>query len=72
MTKVELSYNLARALRDEDMDAVARVHGVYGIHRVILKTPEMDSLTVEYDATRLTPDDVEASLIRGGIPVLRP
>jgi hypothetical protein len=54
------------------MDAVARVHGVYGIHRVILKTPEMDSLTVEYDATRLTPDDVEASLIRGGIPVLRP
>jgi hypothetical protein len=63
MTKVELSYNLARALRDEDMDAVARVHGVYGIHRVILKTPEMDSLTV---------DDVEASLIRGGIPVLRP
>lgn len=72
MTKVELTYDLARPLGDEDLDAIARVHGVYGIQHVTLKTPEMNAVTVEYDASRLMPDDVEAALVRIGIPILRP
>ncbi|MCS7026108.1 MAG: hypothetical protein NZV14_15000 [Bryobacteraceae bacterium] len=71
MTKVELHYDLVRPLSDQDLDAVARVHGVYGIIRVVLKQPELNGVTVEYDASRLTDDEVEAALIRSGIPIQR-
>lgn len=71
MTKVQLSYNLARPLGDADFDCIARVHGVFGIHRVMLKQPEMDSILVEYDASRMMRDDVQASLLRAGVPIIR-
>ncbi len=71
MTKVELSYDLVRALGDQDYDAIARVHGVFGIHRVSLKQPELNAITVEYDASRMMRTDVEAALVRGGIPIIR-
>lgn len=71
MTKVQLSYDLTRPLAESDLDAVARVHGVYGIHHVILKQPEMNAVTVEYDATRMMPDDVESALVRSGLPLMR-
>lgn len=71
MTKVELHYNLVRPLGDDDLDAIARVHGVYGIVRVVLKQPELNAVTVEYDASRMMVDDVEAALVRNGVPILR-
>jgi hypothetical protein len=71
MTKVELQYPLARALGGEDLDAVARIHGVYGIIRVRLEQPAMDKVNVEYDASRMTARDVEAALIRCGVPIER-
>lgn len=71
MTKVQLSYDLVRPLGNSDLDAIARVHGVYGIQRVVLKQPEMNSILVEYDASRLMRDDVEAALVRTGIPITR-
>ncbi|MBL8234395.1 MAG: hypothetical protein JNL98_38210 [Bryobacterales bacterium] len=71
MTKVQLHYDLVRPLGDQDLDAIARVHGVYGIVRVMLKQPELNSVTVEYDASRLMVDDVEAALVRSGVPIAR-
>ncbi len=71
MTKVELQYRLARALDDADMEALVRIHGVYGIIRVRLEQPAMNQVNVEYDASRLTAHDVEAALIRCGVPIER-
>ncbi|MBL8230152.1 MAG: hypothetical protein JNL98_16810 [Bryobacterales bacterium] len=71
MTKVQLHYDLVRPLGDQDLDAIARVHGVYGIVRVMLKQPELNSVTVEYDASRMMVDDVEAALVRSGVPIAR-
>jgi hypothetical protein len=70
MTKVQLEYKLARRLDDEVLlDAVARAHGVYGMVRV-MPTPQLDGLTVEYDASRLNPSEVEDCLRRSGLPVV--
>ena len=41
---------------------------VYGIHRVRV-APSMDSVTVDYDATRLRPAEVESALAAAGIPI---
>ncbi|MBI4910530.1 MAG: hypothetical protein HY820_43355 [Acidobacteria bacterium] len=71
MTKVDLHFDLTRPLGDGDLDAIARVHSVYGIQRVILKQPSLDAVEVEYDATRMSPNDVLAALVRCGIPVAR-
>lgn len=71
MTKVDLEFNLARPMGDDDLDAIARVHGVYGIQKVALRQPGLDGITVEYDASRMSPRDVEAALVRTGIPIVR-
>ena len=71
MTKVQLSYDLVHPLGDDGLECIARVHGVYGIQRVLLKQPERNAVTVEYDASRMMPDDVEAVLVRGGVPIVR-
>ena len=66
MTMVQVRYRLARPLNDALMNAIARAHAIYGIHRVRL-VPELDALVVEYDASRLTPQQVEAELAAAGI-----
>ena len=71
MTKVDLEFDLVRPLGDADLDALARVHGVYGIHRVRLRQPKLDGITVEYDASRMMEDDVERALLQTGIPIAR-
>jgi hypothetical protein len=71
MTKVDVHFDLVRSLADDDVDAIARVHGVYGIYRVQLAQPLMNAVTVEFDASRLTEHDVEAALLRTGIPIVR-
>lgn len=68
MTKVTLRYDLLRPLGDEDVNALASVHANYGIARVRL-APALDSVTVDYDASRLTKEDVEAVLARHGLPL---
>jgi hypothetical protein len=68
MTKVQLQYKLTRPIDDAIMDAIARAHGVYGIIRVSL-APSMDKIIVEYDASRLSPLEVEANLHNLGIAV---
>jgi len=71
MTKVDLEFELVRPLADADLDAIARVHGVYGIQRVRLRQPALDAITVEYDASRMMEVDVERALLTTGIPIQR-
>lgn len=70
MTKVDLHYDLVRALTDEDAKSIADVHSYYGIMRVKL-APSMDKIDVEYDASRLKEKEVEAVLCRYRIPIVR-
>jgi len=70
VTKVLLHYPLVRPLADGDADAIANVHSWYGILRV-KPAPSLDSIEVEYDASRLSEKDVEAGLQRFGIPIRR-
>ena len=68
MTKVTLHYDLSRPLSDSDLENIARVHSVYGMVRVQV-APALDRITVDYDASRLMKQDVEAVLARHDIPV---
>ena len=70
MTKVQLEYPLVRPLVDSDSQAIANVHSSYGIMRVRL-APDLNQVTVEYDASRLSEKDLEAVLQRYGIPIQR-
>ncbi|MBI3682212.1 MAG: hypothetical protein HY235_17670 [Acidobacteria bacterium] len=71
MTKVDLHYKLVRPLGEDELDAIARVHGVYGIQRVLLNPGSLTGIDVEFDASRLTECEVEAALVRCGIPIER-
>ena len=68
MTKVTLHYDLTRPLGEEDFDNLAQVHATYGMERVQL-APALDKITVDYDASRLMKQDVEAVLANHGIPI---
>lgn len=68
MTKIQLRFDLLKPLDDELMEKVARVHTVYGILRVA-PNQTLDKLLVEYDATRLSPREVEMTLARVGLPI---
>ncbi len=70
MTKVQLEYDLVRPLTDDDAKGVADVHSWYGILRV-KPTASLDKVTVEFDASRLSEQDVEATMHRFGIPIQR-
>ncbi|MBM3812108.1 MAG: hypothetical protein FJW20_10805 [Acidimicrobiia bacterium] len=71
MTKVELELRLARFLDEALLDKMATAHSLYGMYRVQL-APDLKSVRVEYDASRLTCAQVEAALLRAGIPAARP
>jgi hypothetical protein len=68
VTKVTLHFNLFRPLTGEDLDNIANVHSAYGMRRV-QPSPSLDSLTIDYDASRLSKLDVEATLHRFGLPI---
>jgi hypothetical protein len=70
MTKVQLPFALAAPLDDAAMNRIAILYEVYGILRIGVE-PGGQKLTVEYDATRLSPKDVEAKLARAGVPLSR-
>ena len=70
MTKVQVDYNLIRPLTDADAEAVANSRGVYGIMSLNV-APSLDRLSVDYDASRLSELEVQAALIRKGVPLRR-
>ena len=70
MTKVQLTYDLVRPLTDDDARNIADVHSWYGMQRV-QPASTFDKILVDYDASRLSERDVEAVLVRFGIPIQR-
>jgi hypothetical protein len=68
MTKVQLRFAIERELDDLLMNRIAGAHSIFGIARI---ESGPDGLLVDYDASRLTEDDVEAVLRRAGLPVRR-
>jgi hypothetical protein len=68
MSRVELHYEFLEPFQDSWAVALERLHGVYGFHALKL-APSLDRLTVVFDASRLTPADVEHHLRMAGLPV---
>ena len=71
MTKVQIRFRLQRPLDDTLLARISDAYALYGIQRVQV-APSLDQITVEYDATRLRPAEVEAALASAGIPIERP
>jgi len=67
MTKVQTHFRLQRPLDDAMLAQLPSTHTLYGILKVQVNND--GSLTVEYDATRLRPAEVEAAFSAAGIPV---
>ena len=68
MTKVQIRFRLQRPLDSVLLPRLAQAHALYGIERVTI-SPALDSLIVEYDATRLSPAEVEQALSAASIPI---
>lgn len=69
MTKILAHFGLERPLDEALVSRIRDAQAVYGIERITL-AKSLDSLTVEYDASRLSPADVEATLRTCGLPVV--
>ncbi len=69
MTKVQTKFKLSRALDDRDLQAISKVHAVYGMFATKV-TPEGDALFVEYDASRLSLKEVRGTLAENGLPIV--
>ena len=68
MTKIQIRFQLQKPLDDTLLARISDAHSLYGIQKVKV-APTLDSLFVEYDATRLRPAEVESALAGAGIPV---
>jgi len=66
MTRVQIHFRLEKKLDDTTMARLSNAAAVYGIQRLKVGAG-LDSLMVEYDATRMKPADVEATLACAGI-----
>jgi len=69
MTKVQLDYNLLRKLDDDDAEAIGNVHSYYGIQKVRIAAT-LDHISVDYDATRMSPSDLDNILVNYGVPIV--
>jgi len=69
MTKVQIRFRVQRPLDEAMLERISDAHALYGIQHVKVD-PSLESLTVEYDATRLRPAEVESALTGAGIPVV--
>ena len=70
MTKLQLPFDLSEPLDDASWNRLADVYKIYGILR-ICADPAGRKLTVEYDATRFSPNQVAAILAQAGIPLAK-
>ena len=68
MTKVQIRFRLQKPLDDVMLARISDAYALYGIQKVKVAA-SLDSLMVEYDATRLRPAEVESALAGAGIPV---
>jgi uncharacterized membrane protein len=67
MTKVQRTFKLSRELNDEELKKISHIHAVYGI--LAARLVRSGELFVEYDASRLSPKEVEGTLEENGIPL---
>jgi hypothetical protein len=70
MTKVQIRFRLQKPLDDRMLSRIADAHVLYGIQKIQVE-PSLEALTVDYDATRLRPAEVESALAGAGIPAVR-
>jgi allophanate hydrolase subunit 1 len=68
MTKVQIHFRLQRPLDEALLPRISNLYEIYGIQKIRV-APSMESITVEYDATRLRPAEVESALANAGIPL---
>lgn len=68
MTKVQTTFKLSRALADRDLQAINKVHAVYGMLTTRVM-PSGEELFVEYDASRLSLNEVRGTLEENGLPL---
>ena len=65
-----MRFRSSKPLDEPLLERIRDLHAVYGVLGVQV-APSLDVLTVEYDATRLRPAEVESALERAGIAVER-
>ena len=70
MTKVVARFRLQSGLTERQLARLADLRGVYGVLGFDLDQAN-HRLSVEYDATRLRPEEVTSLLHRAGVPALR-
>mgnify|MGYP001049597431 CR=1 FL=1 len=70
MSKVTLHFKILAPFDDAMAEAISRTGGVFGLERVLLNR-SMDGLLVDYDASRLTLEQVESVLAGLGLPLAR-
>lgn len=68
MTKVQIHFEFETLIEDAMAMRLSDVNSVYGIERIQLD-PDMKGITVEYDASRLKPDEVRSVLEGVGLAV---
>ena len=68
MTKCERTYHLHRPLDNGHLEAIARARGVYGIQKLNVDAA-LTSLSVGWDASRLSLPQVESILAGLGLPL---
>jgi allophanate hydrolase subunit 1 len=70
VTKVDIRFKLQAPPTPAQLTRLAETRGVYGILDLTLDEAA-GTLHVEYDASRLNPQEVEGVLRRAGLPVVR-
>jgi hypothetical protein len=68
LTKVQIYYQLDRPLDDDLLTRIGNAHSIYGIEKIQV-SPTLDSLMVEFDATRFSASNVTAALRSRGLPI---
>jgi hypothetical protein len=68
MTKCERTYHFDRPLDSTLLEAVSKAHGVYGIQKLKVD-PSLLSVSVGWDASRLSRLQVESILAGFGLPL---
>ena len=71
MTFLEAAFIYDPPIREHEMSALNGVRDVYGI-RLMKFNERTNTVTVEYDASRLTKSDIEFMLRNAGIRLPRP
>ena len=69
MTNVDILFRYSGQPSERELFALSNAREVYGIRRLVFDR-EASTLTVEYDATRLRPAEVESKLRMHGLPVV--